>query len=125
MADETGMVQVATVIEQKNDLVTISVPISGFPEGFSLRPGDEVAVVRTESGVVAKPLVDTAVIEMRLESDRRTPQAEGYVFETATSHSEDFTNIRPDEPISILVWTIHSRNADEPRRIVATRPVQR
>jgi hypothetical protein len=48
---------VKSVIKQEGNEVQVSIPMSGFPEGFELQPGDKVTVLYEDGGPVARPLV--------------------------------------------------------------------
>jgi hypothetical protein len=61
MAGEIA-VAVAVVAGQVGDQVLLSVPIAGFPPGFRLREGERVALAPGETGLVARPLVQTRVV---------------------------------------------------------------
>jgi hypothetical protein len=66
MADLSG--HVATVSTQEGDRVLVSIPMVGFPKGFMLQKGDRVAVVQSERGAIALPLVRSVEASPGVES---------------------------------------------------------
>jgi hypothetical protein len=61
MVGEAG--RVTTVVQQEGDQVLIRVPMVGFPQGFTLRPGDKVALVNEENGPEVRPLLRVVTLE--------------------------------------------------------------
>jgi len=56
MAGEYG--QITSIKQQEGDRVLVSLPMVGFPTGYTLRAGARVAVVFEENGPAARPAVE-------------------------------------------------------------------
>ena len=54
MAIDSG--QIVAITAQEGDHITLSVPLTGFPDGYQLYPGDQVFLVSGERGPEARPL---------------------------------------------------------------------
>ena len=116
---------VATVVRQEGDTVVVSLPVSGFPEGFELLAGDEVALAHTEDGMVAMPLVDVEEIEVAASGDEAGMQSDAgqYEFAQATARDDDFAGPSAGKTIHAKVWTIRSSKPGAPKRVVGVRRV--
>jgi hypothetical protein len=60
MAGEFG--QITRIERQDGDRVLVSLPLVGFPAGYTLRPGARVVVVFDEDGPAVRPAVDVVPI---------------------------------------------------------------
>ena len=123
---------VATVVRQEDNRVLVrdedrretTLPLVGFPRGFKLHPGQRVAVIREQSGLVARPLVVS-------RTGRATPQdvASGAVevagpsavLQPASVRGEVSPGDRP-VPDQFDVFVVDHGSADGPRQIIAIRP---
>jgi hypothetical protein len=56
MAGEHG--QITSIMRQEGDRVLVSLPLVGFPPGYTLRPGSRVVVVFDENGPAVRPAVE-------------------------------------------------------------------
>ena len=55
-------VAIGVVAGQEGDRVLVSVPMTGFPTGFSLRAGDRVTLAAGDTELIARPLVRTRIV---------------------------------------------------------------
>ena len=79
MAEDSG--QVVAITGHEGDRVVVSVPLSGFPQGFQLHPGDHIFQVQGEKGPEAWPLV-------RARELPGAPERKGHKL---TAEGEEFT----------------------------------
>lgn len=99
-------VAIGVVVGQDGDRVLVSVPVSGFPPGFSLRQGDKVALAADASQIVAKPFIKTRVVsgtdasalampattaQSAVPASDRVPVGSRVIFETESSSGQGQT----------------------------------
>jgi hypothetical protein len=96
--------------------VHVSIPLVGFPEGFVLRPGERVMVMVEDSGLAARPLVETVVIPDSFEDSalRESMDING------VPHTLQAATIS-EVGRGTVVWVVDSGSATGPKQIVATR----
>ncbi len=123
MADDIReMSEVATVQEQRGDEVLVSIKMNGFPENFKLQAGDQVALVHSEYGMIAKPLVDSEVVDMNLgpEPSFAGGAEQSIALSENTACPDDLLGAEAGGQRTVRVWTIQSTD-DGRRRAVAVR----
>lgn len=124
MAEDRGeQGQVVTVAGQEGGDVLVAVPMVGFPEGFTLRPGERVVLVRTPSGPAVRPFVravrgrvsadELSGGELSLKGRRQVTQESTVVAdqprEGARAEDED------------VVWVVERGDAEGPEQVIAVR----
>src|SRR2546426_801942 len=111
----------ATVVQGQKDSVLVSIPMVGFPPGFQLRPGEKVMVMVEGSDLVARPLVEMAVVNESVEdlaaSGKIDISGRPHVLQPATALGKS------DHPKQgAVVFVVDPGSAPGPKQIVAARP---
>jgi len=115
MAEEIGG-QVAKVSGQEGDRVLLSVPMVGFPQGFTLRAGDKVVLVHDEHGPAVRPLAKVRVVDRVQESGGRlTAGNHAYVVQAATVRT-------PGDGARLALFTIPTESK-EGEQVLFIRPM--
>jgi hypothetical protein len=78
MAADAG--QVVAITAQEGDHITLSVPLTGFPDGFQLQPGDQVFLVSGDKGPEARPLARAREVANAPDRRGRTLAVENQEF---------------------------------------------
>jgi hypothetical protein len=118
---------VASVVEQKDQKILVSVPLAGIPPGFRLRPGEKVVLVNEASGLVARPLIVTRRVKMTardLEQADNAVDIEGerYAVQSASQLGWASAEGKQVKPGEYEVFIVES-SAQGPKQIIASRPV--
>jgi hypothetical protein len=118
MAGDWG--RVMNVVAQEGDRVLLSFPMDGFPEGFTLRPGERVVLVDIESDLAVKPLVREFRVDDISDVSAASMSAgdERYALQGGT--------IRDDEGHGgpYLVTVVDAGSAEGPEQVLAIRPAE-
>lgn len=115
--------EVATITQQRDGKVSISLPMVGFPKGFQLEPGDHVVIVNEASGLVARPLVNYH------EVDAGSAKVSGGILRAqsseykVTAQSVGSDKLAGGQTGNVGVWTVET-SASGPARVVAVRRPQ-
>jgi hypothetical protein len=128
MSGESG--QVAAVARQEGDRVLISLPMVGFPDGFTLRPGERVVVVRDENGLAVRPLVrsfsvDNLTEELGAKAGDATLVADDrrYSVQESTVRAEGpVTADAAGSPVPHAIFVVDPGSAEGPPQVIAIRP---
>jgi hypothetical protein len=118
MAGEVG--QVAEVSGQEEDRVLVSLPMVGFPPGFTLQPGDRVVLVHDEDGPAVRPLVHAVTAEEPPRESGEELLAAGQTFRLQAATLREDEDGEP--PYS--VWVV-DRADGEQGQVIAYRPQRR
>jgi hypothetical protein len=120
--DQGEQGHVVTVVGQEGQSVLVAIPMVGFPEGFQLAPGARVVLVRTRSGLAARPLSRAVRVRVPPEVLERRAGAnlvDGKELQEATVVGEQApVEGAPDED---LVWVVDSGDAEGPQQVIAIR----
>lgn len=120
--DQGEQGHVVTVVGQEGQSVLVAIPMAGFPEGFQLAPGARVVLVRTRSGLAARPLSRAVRVRVPPEVLERRAGAnlvDGKELQEATVVGEQPpVEGAPDED---LVWVVDSGDAEGPQQVIAIR----
>lgn len=120
--DQGEQGHVVTVVGQEGQSVLVAIPMVGFPEGFQLAPGARVVLVRTRSGLAARPLSRAVRVRVPPEVLERRAGAnlvDGKELQEATVVGEQPpVEGAPDED---LVWVVDSGDAEGPQQVIAIR----
>lgn len=123
MADNNlDIAEIATVHSQIGDEVLVSVKLEGFPAGFQLRPGDQVALMHSESGMLAHPLVQSEVVDSVAQAGLMTA-ASGAVdieFSSKGAYPQELT-ASDGTATTVRAWTIQTTRSDYSRLVVGAR----
>lgn len=92
MAVDAG--QIVAITAQEGDRITLSVPLTGFPAGFQLQPGDQVFLVSGENGPEARPLARAREVATAPDRKGRTLSVENqeYALQDATVYEQSPDN---------------------------------
>jgi hypothetical protein len=120
--DQGEQGHVVTVVGQEGQSVLVAIPMAGFPEGFQLAPGARVVLVRTRSGLAARPLSRAVRVRVPPEVLERRAGAnlvDGKELQEATVVGEQPpVEGAPDED---LVWVVDSGDTEGPQQVIAIR----
>lgn len=72
--------QIVAITAQEGDRIVLSVPLTGFPDGFQLNPGDQVFLVSGENGPEALPLARAREVPRAPEQRGRALAVENQEF---------------------------------------------
>lgn len=124
----------ATVLAQEEDRLTVeyegerlTVPMRGFPPGFTVRPGKRVILVDEPPGTVARPLVRaiTSRIAPRTLTRPGELEVEGRRMELQRSTVLEGIPVRPEErpaePEEYVLWVMEPREPERSDQVVAAR----
>lgn len=110
-------------VEHKGERLTV--PMRGFPPGFTLRPGARVVLYDESSGPVARPLVRAVRSRIRREDvekrgaleieGRRLEMQDSTVLEEAQPRGEE----RPSDEYE--VWIVERAEGDATEQVIAAR----
>lgn len=118
MAGDWG--RVMNVVAQEGDRVLLSFPMDGFPQGFTLRPGERVVLVDLESDLAVKPLVRELKVDSIAELTTDTLSADQGRFALQASTIREVEGRRGP-----FVLTVVDRgSAEGPEQVIAIRPVE-
>lgn len=113
MAADSG--QVVAITAHEGDHITLSARLIGFPEGFQLRPGDQVFLVSGENGPEARPLARAREVPRAPERKGRTIAVanQEFALQDATVYEES-----PDE--RHIVFTVPNEG-DRTEQVLSVR----
>jgi hypothetical protein len=111
----------SSVVHCDNESVLVSLPMRGFPAGFHLRVGEKVMIMLEGSELVARPLVEMAIVNQSTEelgANRMvTINNQPYSIQKTTVSDK---SAEPNH--GALVFSIDPGSAGGPKQIVAMRP---
>lgn len=115
---------VASVVEQQEQKVTVSVPLAGCPPGFRLRAGERVVLVNEGSGTVARPLIVSRRVKAtpRVVGDVVEIEGERYPVQAAAQIAGASTEGQPAKPGEYDVFFVEAGSAAGPKQVIASRP---
>lgn len=110
---------VVAIKEQQGNQVLISLPMTGFPEGTSLRPRDQVAILCGEQGPVVYPHTPRVVVDRLPDNVRGRITAEGRELVVADSALRVYDS--PGEHLALFI--VENESSDVPPQVISIRRV--
>jgi predicted phosphoribosyltransferase len=118
MAGESG--RVVEVMRQDGNQILISVPMTGVPPGFKLRPGERAVLVSDENGLSVRPLIRALEVNAaEVEGDSLKAEEQRFAVQESTVRSEGRrADTRADQRV---VFVVERGSAAGPEQVIAIR----
>jgi hypothetical protein len=114
--------EIATVHSQIGAEVLVSIKMEGFPPGWQLRPGDQVSLMHSDSGMLAYPLVTTEVVSTITKGKMLAPVGDSADVEFSEKGAYQPELLAADgKQTTVRAFIIETTRKDYPRAVVGAR----
>lgn len=110
----------AIIVDVDGTNVLVAIPLTGFPPGFQVKPGQRIMVMIEGSGLTARPIVDVHHVT---DSSADMVNNGTVVINNETHEVQaDAAHDDPAHTGSAVVAVMDHGNASGPKQVFGTRP---